>query len=298
MLAPKLIVVTILLVPLSSSLAQSSFPDRCPNQKPLPFAAIEKKQAIDSICGLKGSSASSPSSQLQNSVKNNFCAEPGAGGKPESFTPQMLVDLQKNTKITSGHGKDPSSRDALKTLGEGKVVRIKAYLIEAHHADVGTGESVNCGGKPEDQNDVHIALGSQASSKECESVTAEISPHYRPDSWNEIGHFETFDTATKKYIPKPGMAARLQAHPYRITGQLLFDASHTLCPCGTACSGNPIRASLWEIHPIYDIEVCIKASTQCNENSDADWIAFDTWRKSWLPIQPVPRPPPHRVAAR
>jgi len=56
------------------------------------------------------SSVSSPSSQLQNSVKNNFCAEPAVGGKPESFTPQMLVDLQKNTKITSGHERTQQPR--------------------------------------------------------------------------------------------------------------------------------------------------------------------------------------------
>ena len=104
-----------------------------------------------------------------------------------------------------------------------------------------------------DENDIHIAFGSHADSQECEGVSAEIIPHYRPASWNEIGHFETYSSKTKKYTPNPAMASRLQAHVYRITGQLFFDASHRACPCGTTCS--PKRSSEWEIHPVYGIEV-------------------------------------------
>jgi hypothetical protein len=84
------------------------------------------------------------------------------------------------------------------------------------------------------------------------------------------------------------MVARLTAQPYRVTGQLFFDASHKVCPCGTSnCS--PVRASLWEIHPVYNIEVC-KAGSPCDENSDGDWIAFDTWWKSLTPLS-KPRGP-------
>jgi len=293
MVAPKLIVATTILFPMTYALAQSGFPDTCPNNARLPFAAIEVKHpTIDNTCGLHGSPSATPNSQLQNSVKNNFCAQ-APQGKPETFTLQQLIDLQRNTHIPSGHNLEPSNRDALKALGEGKVIRVKAFLIEAHHADVGSGESVNCGGTTEEQNDVHIALGAQATSKECEGATAEITPHYRPASWNEIGHFEKFNPSTRKYVVDPGMASRLQAHAYRITGQLFFDASHTPCPCTTAnCGSNPVRATLWEIHPVYEIEVC-KAGAQCNENSDADWVAFDTWWKGLAPIQPVRPPHPH-----
>jgi len=53
------------------------------------------------------------------------------------------------------------------------------------------------------------------------------------------------------------MAARLKSLPYRVTGQLFFDASHKVCPCGTSnCS--PVRASLWEIHPVMKIEAMRK----------------------------------------
>ena len=274
--APLLLIVT-------NCMSQDTFPDKCPGGSSLPFAAIEVSHPVDSSCGFNGDAKAVPS-QLQNTVKNNFCVPVGT---PTTFTPKMLVDLQANTHVPSGFGKEPTDRTALQDLGEGKLIRMKAYLIEAHHADLGGGESVNCNKPDEEGNDIHIAFGTSASTKECASVTAEISPHYRPASWNEIGHFEIFNKSTKKYTANPAMASRLQAHPYRITGQLFFDSSHAPCPCGTSCS--PSRSSVWEIHPIYNIEVCKGSS--CNEDSDSDWIAFDDWWKTLEPIQPSK--PPH-----
>lgn len=285
----RLFLGVVLLVP-GAAFAQGSFPDHCDHGSPLPFAAIEVKQAIDKSCGLEGTSTAPANSHIQNKVKNNFCAT-APGGQPETFTPQKLVDLQASTTVPSGYKREPGDRKPLQDLGEGKLVRMKAFLIEAHHADLGSGETVNCNGKKEPDNDVHIAFGSQADSQECESVTAEISPHYRPASWNEIGHFEIYNSTAKKYTPNPAIAARLQAHPYRITGQLFFDASHEPCPCSKACSP-PVRASVWEIHPVYSIEVC-KSATACDENTDSDWLAFDAWWKSLVPIKKGKGPHTH-----
>jgi hypothetical protein len=273
------------------SVGQTSFPDRCPGGEPLPFAAIQQKHPIDQSCGVKGKPTAAANSQTQNLVKNNFCS---SATHPETYTPQMLIDLQKKTTVPSGYGKEPSDRKALDDLGEGKVVRMKAYLLEAHHADLGSGptagESVNCNNGTEPFNDVHIALGLTPGAQECASVTAEITPHYRPATWDAIGNFEVFSGG--KYTVNPGMAARLQAHPYRITGQLFFDASHHPCPCGSV-KCEPLRSSVWEIHPVYQIEVC-KAGTPCDENNDADWLGFDAWWTSLAPIQPVK--PPHTHA--
>jgi hypothetical protein len=107
--------------------------------------------------------------------------------------------------------------------------------------------------------------------------------------WDEIGNFETYSGG--KYTVNIGVASRLQAHSYRITGQLFFDASHEPCPCGaTKCE--PLRSSVWEIHPVYRIEVC-KAGTTCDETKDADWLEFDKWWKSFAPLQPVKAPHTH-----
>jgi len=278
----------VLLVP-GAAFAQGSFSDHCANGSPLPFAAIEVKQPIDQSCGVQGTSTAPANSHLQNQVKNNFCATV-PGGQPETITPQNLVDLQARTTVPSGQGKEPTDRTPLQNLGEGKLVRMAAFLFEAHYADLGSGETVNCNGATAADNDVHIALVSQADAKECDSVTAEISPHYRPASWAQIGNFETYNSKTKQYAPNPAMAARLQAQPYRITGQLFFDASHEPCPCTTTCT--PSRSSDWEIHPVYSIEVC-KAGTACDQNNDSDWLAFDAWWKSQVPIKKVRGPHTH-----
>ncbi len=275
---------TVFALPLFSS---AQFPDHCDHQKPLPFAGIEKHHPIDDACGINGKPSSPDPTHLQNAAKNNFCSEP-SGGAPESMTLQQFADLQHSHNFPAGQGMEPSDRTPLRNAGEGKVVRVKAYLIEAHHADLGGGESVNCNRPNEEDNDIHIALGATPNAKECTSISAEISPHFRPVSWNEIGHFEKWNPTTNQYTVNNAMASRLRSHAYRITGQLFYDASHAPCPCGTQCS--PVRAAVWEIHPVYGIEVC-KAGTKCEENSDADWMPFDTWWNSLVPIQPVK--PPH-----
>jgi hypothetical protein len=273
----------------AAAFAQTSFPDHCPDGSTLPFASIQVAHPIDQSCGVEGAPSAPANSHLQNKVKNNFCAT-GASGQPEVITPQTLVDLQAKTTIPTGQGKEPSDRTPLLQLGEGKLVRMTAFLYEAHFADLGSGETVNCNGATAALNDVHMAMVSQADDQECASVTAEISPHFRPATWDEIGNYETYNATTKKYTPSAAMDARLRAQAYRITGQLFFDASHEPCPCGTSCT--PARASDWEIHPVYAIEVC-RAGAKCDVNTDSDWIAFDQWWNSLTPLKKTRGPHRH-----
>jgi hypothetical protein len=258
------------LCPLFLMLAQP-VPNSCGSRQ-LPFAAIEITHPIDSSCGLPGKTSSPTNSQVQNRVKNNLCAT----GTPNVVTPQMLIDLQGRTPIQGGSGREPANRSALQKLGEGSLVVMKAFIIEAHHADLGTGESVNCNLPDAEGNDVHIALGPTAATQECGSVTAEIIPHFRPDSWAQIGDFENCSNSGRCVV-NPAVAAKLQSVAFRITGQLFFDASHEPCPCGKTCS--PSRSSLWEIHPVYNIEVC-KPGAACNERVNTDWLPFDSWWQS------------------
>ena len=283
-----MLVVTCTCIAVAQPSSSNTFPDTC-NGSPIPYSSIEVKRPIDSTCGIQGKPTASQPSHLQNEVKNNLCAGT-SGDPPQAITVQWLVDLQGRTNVPSGRGQEPANRSALKDLGEGKLVRIKAYMNEAHFADLGGGETVNCNGATPELNDIHIALVAKPDGQECESVSAEILPHYRPDSWNQIGNDETFDSSTKHYTTNPAVDSRLKAHPYRITGQLFFDASHEVCPCDKQCS--PIRASLWEIHPVYQIEVC-KAATSCDENSDSDWLAFDQWWNSLTPLKPSKKPHTH-----
>jgi hypothetical protein len=273
--------------------AQDLVSDTCPDGSPIAFKSIEVTHPIDSSCPAQGKASSPAGTHAQNLAKNNFCAT-SSNQTPETITPQDLITLQQRAdeqNIRAGQGQEPEDRTPLKRLGEGKLVRMAAFLIEAHYADLGSGESVNCDMSKSDGNDIHMAFGATSDTEECGSVTAEISPHFRPASWNVIGQFETFSSTTKKYSVNQAMADRLQEHEYRITGQLFFDASHEPCPCGTTCA--PSRASVWEIHPVYAIEIC-KPGTNCDVSSDSDWIPFDTWWKSLTPLRK--HRPPHSHA--
>ena len=75
----------------------------------------------------------------------------------------------------------------------------------------------------------------------CHSVTAEIIPHFRPTQWEQD---ELRRVAGREL-------------PVRIAGQLFFDASHFPCDGENPHGGESLRrASLWEIHPVYSIDVC------------------------------------------
>jgi len=252
----------------------------------LPFDAIKQTGlAIDKTCGEPGCADPTTAQGMQNAAKNNFCAT----GAPVTVTPNMLAQLMAAAQakgVTSGsESQVPADRSVLKgftiggvTLGEGTVVRMAAFVIEAHYADVSSGESVNCkigssavgAAKAQAANDIHIALGTSYGADECGSVTAEMSPHFRPAAWKVIAGIKPKDKATKPLA--------LSQYPVRITGQLFFDASHRLCAAGVPTSGNPARQSLWEIHPVYTADVCSnKTLSACKVDDDSVWTPLDKW---------------------
>ena len=86
--------------------------------------------------------------------------------------------------------------------------------MNAHYADTATGESVNCNLPGTEANDIHVSLGNKPDeTDECQSITAEISPHGRPAKWEVPALAEL--TNEKMLV--------------RIGGQLMLDASHIPC---------------------------------------------------------------------
>jgi hypothetical protein len=157
-----------------------------------------------------------------------------------------------------------------KVIGEGNVVRVKAWVLDAHVSDCPGGEEVNCSLGGFANNDIHIPLLDPAvpagrNQDECTSVTAEMSPHFRPAAWSQID----LKTPVRNVV--------------RVTGPLFFDNSHNPCISPSHKSpGNkpPFRSSLWEIHPVYQFEVCANADpNQCDVNSENTtvWIPYDKW---------------------
>ncbi len=234
---------------------------------------LNDKQDIDSDCPIQG--AGSNASRTQNRVKNNFCAT----GNPVVVTITDLRNLQRLTEtrlrsqnIPFGSPTSiPEDRSELartftlsngKRLFEGKVVTLVAFLRDAHHSNVKNGEKVNCSKKGKRNNDIHAEFVPTAGSDSCRGISAEISPHFRPAAWEQFVDF-------------------VIAHPVRITGQLMFDASHSPCRnIGTANEkrSSPPRVSSWEIHPVYAISVCTNSSIAgCPANDESKWIPFHKW---------------------
>jgi len=244
-----------------SVLSQFEFAPSCT----LPFQNVALNHPIDfsdQSCGMSGDSPSN-NLRVQNLVKNNFCA--GTNFRDVSLADFVALQRQADARVGGGDVmKLPSARGALKNLyngmGEGSAIRFTGYIMNAHYSDVGTGESVNCHARGSDANDIHVNLVSRADeSDRCQSITAEISPHMRPAKW-EVDNLEVL-TQGKVLV--------------RISGQLMYDASHR--PCSDGVKALPQRLSTWEIHPVYSIEICPTAQQDVCADSQ------------WVPLAPAPK---------
>ena len=226
----------------------------------LPFDGV-RNPAIDDHCGIQGGSKD-PAKQLESRAKNNFCAS----GQPlQEVTYQDLIKLQEESAQARIPKNIPDRKVLLSPggdkLGEGKFVSYIAFIKEAHYSDVGGGEAVNCniGGTP--TNDIHIVLVQNPADDECKSTTAEMSPHYRPAGWTPDN-------------------LNLVHNPVRVQGHMFYDGSHV--PCTATSSPNPHRASLWEVHPVYALDVCRLNTVELCRNStdEKDWVPLEQWVKT------------------
>jgi hypothetical protein len=218
---------------------------------------------IDSQCGLNGI-PNDDADGLQNAAKNNFCPR----AKTVSVTSTVMNDLQAKAAPLVPLGSPPESRAGLAGLGEGKLATFEGYVMISRQE---CAESVNCGASVPNEDafhDVHISLldsPKKANTNECTSFVAEMIPHHRPPTWN---------SCSVNAVAKKGLRVR-------VTGQLFFDGSHQVCANGKAVGNSPKRSSLWEIHPIYNFEVC--ASGTC---AGGGWQKLEDWSGAVSACQP------------
>lgn len=250
--------ILVLLVTLTAA-AQNKFK---PNANP--FNNFGSFTDFDSKCvEQSGDASSNTGSFAQDVVKNNFAAPLPAKDITVADLAALQQDISRHQGFPFGRDQEPKTRDTFHQMKgkfqEGQAVRLTAYILRGKTSDTTTGESVNCniGFEPKSKtvvaeqdapkfNDIHIALvGTKTETAECQSVTAEISPHFRPASWTE----DLFKTTAKGKL-------------VRLTGQLMYDASHTVCKNGTAGNGQPSRQSGWEVHPVYQVEICTQDDGQ------------------------------------
>lgn len=213
----------------------------------------------DSVCPAQGSGGAETA---QNTAKNDFCSS----GDPQPITFEDFKNLQSQVaddpninwgdKNTDTRQKGPTTdRTPLQQLGEGNLVVLRGFVLIARQEG---GESVNCGKNVPNQadyHDIHISVVPSADeTDECNGVVVEMSPHHRPAEWTA------------------GNVEKLAHTPVRVTGHLFFDSSHVPCSDGQGAPGNPKRFSLWEIHPIYQFEVCTG-----NCDAEGTWVALSDW---------------------
>lgn len=231
----------------------------------LPFNPIAQHHPIDDSCGPDGNGSANSPQAMQNDAKNNFCAS----GAPIDVDFDVLHQLQEEAAKLVTFGSDgslPKDRAPLRSIpttrgniGEGTIVRLAAFVSDAHYSNLGKGESVNCKHGDKESNDIHIVLQETPDEKdECKSATAEMSPHFRPDVWNP-------DFLNEKDQKIFGLQKRL----FRFTGQLFFDASHS--PCVNGSGRAPKRSTIWEVHPVYNVEICTDAANHCNVGDNVGW---------------------------
>lgn len=235
-----------------------------------PFHSADLLTAANEKCGMFGAASADPASAhaIQNALKNNLCV----GGKPKEVTFATFQKLQaaivsKNlTNFTAT--KLPPDRSVFQNIikttngdkvGEGTLVSVVGYVTKVKR---GGKESVNCQvTKGTDLLDFHIVLVGSPKHDECDSITAEAIPHFRPKAWD----------AAK--IDSPDV-------PVRFTGQLFLDASHKPCKDGKGLAGNPARFTSWELHPVYAIDVCKFASkAKCKASDASAWIPLEDWEE-------------------
>jgi hypothetical protein len=220
----------------------------------LPFDGVDNPD-IDSRCPVDGGSLS-PAKQAQSRAKNNLCA---ATGSPQKITYQEFKDKQDNVNTKVNLANLSVDRRELTALGEGTFVEYIAFIQDAHYSDVSSGEAVNCNIPGDSTNDIHIVLVQDPNDDPCTSTTAEMIPHFRPEAW------------TDKNVDS------VKEHPVRVRGPLFYDDAHK--PCSGTSRPSPNRASVWEIHPVYSMDVCrMDDLKQCQSSTNAaDWKSLEDW---------------------
>lgn len=262
------------------------------------FGDLSVTRNVTTACVVDGEASAKPEHKLQNRTKNGSCASNNS--TTARLTRWTFDQLQKSVDdlVNAGDftfGSNNSLPDATQRarlidirttsdgnmVGEGTKVVFVAYILEGHFAGA---ESVNCDLSGQAAKDIHLILVTQNpktanlhdSALECSSVTAEVSPHFRPVEWEFLGKLTGKPAAEKFVKAQHRLADDDLQRPMRFTGQLMFDALHK--PCGPAGGGHPDRRSSWEIHPVFAIDVCDKASlTSCKFDDGPRWKPLHTF---------------------
>lgn len=204
----------------------------------------------------------------QLDVKKNLTADPKSQAAKQ-FTLEEIKQLEYPRQWFMG--KDRTELEALK---EGVSVQVTAYLVGVKYGGL---ESANC--KLTELSAVNNllilvsedALDKKPSQREATSVTAVITArvrlrHVKQEAGKPVSNW------TKEKLEAWIRSSPKKARLVRITGLLLLDTEHIYNPL--------VRATDWQIYPIFTIEGCDKGTT-CVESGE--WKSLDSIH---VPIAP------------
>ena len=176
-------------------------------------------------------------------------------GSPVDMSIASIKALSQPNKFDTGQ-----DRTNLKP-NEGKAVRVMGFLLVVKAEG---GESCNCGLTRRAQTDVHLALGEDAEDLEEDSITAEITPRVRQhQNHDPKWQFKNVNDIEGEFV--------------RVTGPLMLDTKHI--PQAHRLPGERPnkglkRATNWEVHPIFKLEVCVSSVPACKANKPNAWQDF------------------------
>jgi hypothetical protein len=219
-----------------------------------------------------GCSSSGNYDPYLNLMKNQLS---WATTQPEGFftTLQEYQDLEAKLPDDLGKSNHGDNLAALANLGEGKIHGVIGYLYDIK---VEGKESSNCqleGGTDNENVDYHIFIGfdgdlakkiqdkkpltaEEHKAVTQQSVIVEMTPQYRDQNHPEW---------TAEAV------AAQKGKQVKVIGQLMVDNEHYVSgqDCGRKDhTANCWRASVWELHPVTDFQVC--NSGTCTQTS-AGW---------------------------
>lgn len=178
---------------------------------------------------------------LAAAVAHADCPPEGDGGDPDlnglknrTDVPRSAVDVTVTqiSKFRTPGSKaarrrwPPAQRKLLAEL-EGAAVRIDGYVIAVKLEGI---ESTNCHDAA--ARDIHMWLADAPDADKAHAMVIEVTPRQHPAAWT-LAALEAI-AKTRRHV--------------RITGWLLYDQEH---PSEVRKS----RATVWEIHPITNLEV-------------------------------------------
>lgn len=192
---------------------------------------------------------------------------------PQGVTPTRLTfqDFEKLQQLADervGQDRSLTAEDrgrlrnlplsATKSVSEGDLVELRGFVVMDSPRPKPSGpESVNCRLPGAENNDIHIPIVETSQDEEFSAMVVEMIPQGRPTAWNS----------------KPLKRAARDERPVIIRGHLFYDNKHQVNGDSERDNGQPKRFTLWEIHPVSEFWVCVRADRKCGETlaKPKDW---------------------------